>query len=153
MNKMVYIQSVDLPKRYLSQNGSDWRIYLLPFSFDTTVFTLRPCLWQLLQQTYSNLTCVSLEVAHSGPRKYLRHGNHRAYLELSGDQNQGQSPNFAGDTSFLLVGDAMNFRLRSTVAMQINTVIWLQYYLPNYAVYVHSGNEITDFDHFRFVLR
>lgn len=153
MNKAVYIQSIDLPNRYLSKDRSGPRISLLPFSSNAIAFVPRPCIWQLLQQTYSHLTCISLECANEESRKNLRHGNHRLYLELPGNQNQGQSPNFVGDASFLLVGNATHFRLQSTVGMQIDTAIWLQYDLPSYEVRMVWENGITNFHHFRFVLQ
>lgn len=147
---MIYIQSIDLPDRYLSKNGSDWRIYLLPFSFDTTAFVLRQCVWQLLQETYSDLPCISLEAAGEEPRKYLQHGNHRVFLASSDPHG---SPNFIGDASFLLVVNTTNFHLRSTVAMQIRTIIWLKYHLPNYEVYMRWEHEIANLQRFRFVLQ
>jgi hypothetical protein len=150
MNKMVYIQSVDLSNRYLSVNGLDRHIYLLPLSSDTTVFIVRSCFWKRLQQTYPNFTCISLESISEESRKYLQHGNHRVFLASS---DLKESSNFVGDASFLLVGDTKNFRFRSTVAMQINTVIWLQYNLPNYDLYMYYENQIINFSHFRFVLR
>ena len=150
MTEIVYIQSVDASDRYLSEDGSNGHIYLLPFSSNTTAFLVRPCFWQLLKQTYPNLTCISLKSENGQPGRYLQHGNYRMFLALS---NMDSSSNFVGDASFLLVGDPTNFRLRSTASMRVSSVIWLQYEQPNYEIYMRATPEIVNIHRFKFVVR
>lgn len=150
MNEIVYIKSVDDPSRYLSEDELNGHIYLLPFSSNTTAFLVRPCFWQQLKKTYSNLTCVSLKSENGKPGRYLQHGNYRVFLALA---DEDLDSNFVGDASFLLVGDPKRFRLRSTASMQIHSVIWLQYYYPNYAIYMRTEHEIINVHRFTFVFR
>lgn len=150
MNEIVYIQSIDDPSRYLSENGLNGQIYLLPFSSNTTAFLVRPCFWQKLEKTYPNLTCVSLKSENGKPGRYLQHGNYRVFLAVS---NEDLLSNFVGDASFLLVGDSKRFRFRSTASMQIHSVIWLQYYHPDYAIYMRPEHQIANVHRFTFVFR
>jgi hypothetical protein len=91
IGKTVYIESVDSSSRYLALNNSIGSVRLLPLTSATIRFPVQQSIWQLLQQTYSSLTCVSLESASDGPVKNLRHYIERICMHSIVDVNQNIS--------------------------------------------------------------
>ncbi|CAF4846713.1 unnamed protein product, partial [Rotaria socialis] len=106
INRVVYIQSVNHPDRYLALSGSEGGVNLLPLSSDTIVFVMRPCVWKPMQTAYPNFACVTFQSYDGKPIKTLQHGNFRVFMKSLFNSNGKENEGDLANSSFMLVGGA-----------------------------------------------